>query len=238
MYIEWGISYSSSDCFLINIWEVPNFQQPTSEYECVSKPSGTTPPNLPKSVLLKIKRFLIEAKYQQQAAFNVLLPPKKKHTKNDCLRPFPISPTNLCVFQTPGLGWWVTCQLYGSFLARAKTFLERSTFSGVFDTKKKDDRQGEGATVGRSLLERWNCHIHWLYFYVFLYWIWIDLLYIFIYIYNIFLYFLDIVFSWKVKIHWEIWYPVRDMYCIYDTCITPQMLLKLPQGAAGWSSSP
>lgn len=83
MYIEWGISYSSSDCFLINIWEVPNFQQRTSEYKCVSKTLGTTPrKKSAQKCPPKNKRWFIEAKYQQQAAL-MSHPPKKKHTQND-----------------------------------------------------------------------------------------------------------------------------------------------------------
>ena len=145
MYIEWGISYSSSDCFLINIWEVPNFQQPTSEYECVSKPSGTTPPNLPKSVLLKIKRFLIEAKYQQQAAFNVLLPPKKNTPKTTVWGRFQF-PQRISVFSKPPVwGDESPVSFTAAFWLERKPSSSARPFRG-FSTRKK----------GRPT--RWRCY--------------------------------------------------------------------------------
>lgn len=101
------------------------------------KTLGNNPPEIcPNNVLLKIKRFLIEAKYQQQAA---LMSSPQKNTQDDswCVSNFP----NISVFSKPPV--WGD-ESHGSFLARA-TFLERGTFSGDRH-ENQDDRQGEGAT--------------------------------------------------------------------------------------------
>jgi len=151
------------------------------------KTLGNNPPEIcPNNVLLKIKPWLIEARYQQQSAFNVLLP-KKNTPKTTIWGRFQFLQRISVCSKPPVLGWWfVTCQSHGSFLARAEPPSSSARpFRGFSTRKKGRPGEGEGATWEEF---GWRDGIA----------TFIDCIYI-LYIYNIYIY--NIFFFWYSTFH-------------------------------------
>lgn len=181
------------------------------------------PRNLPQQCPPKNKTFLNRGKISTTSCFNVL-PPKKTHKTT--LGAFPISPTSPC-FPNPR---------FGGMSHTAAFWLEPpSSSAGPFRGTDTKIRTTDKVKVlpGRSLFGEMELPHSLI---LFIYWIWI-----YLYTYIIYVFFGYSTFHEKSKYtgKFDILLEICTVFMIHDdTCITPQMLLKLPQGAAGWSSSP